>query len=87
VQTDARGAVFQLKDTFTNRGLAMNDDGTYKGNVVADMQIFVAQAIHEDIFPDDDPVLQTAVNTVGFSALLKSTISCCLNCSGFAFLR
>lgn len=41
----------------------MNSDGTYKGNVVADMQIFVAKAIHDGIIPDR-PALQTGKNQI-----------------------
>jgi len=44
--------------------MATDDEGYFKGNVVADMQIFVADAIHDGLFPEDDPVLQTAINTI-----------------------
>ena len=59
-----RGSIFQFKDTFTKKGMSMYEDGRYMGNVVADMQIFVAQAIHDGTFPDDHPILQTAQNTI-----------------------
>lgn len=70
VQNDARGAIFQMIDTLTGDGLALNTDegtnkGTYRSNPVADMQLFVAQAIHDGtLTPDSDPVLQTQVNTL-----------------------
>eukprot|EP00977_Amphora_coffeiformis_P029102 scaffold38788_cov221-Amphora_coffeaeformis.AAC.2 len=63
VQNDARGAVLQWVDTVDGKGLALHDDGTYKGNVVADMQIMVAKAIHEKVLTDSD-LLQTGVNTL-----------------------
>ena len=62
VQNDARGAVLQLVG-MDGTGIAMNDDGTYKGNVIADMQIMVAKAIHEGVL-QDKPLLQTGVNTI-----------------------
>lgn len=68
VQNDARGAVFQWVDTVTGKGIAMNDDGTYKGNVVADMQVMVAKAIHDGVLNDTD-ALQTGVNTIDTSVV------------------
>ena len=41
----------------------MSDDGRYKGNVVADMQIMVAKAIHDGVL-HDTPLLQTGKNTI-----------------------
>jgi len=69
LQNDARGSVFQMRDTFTGKGMAINDDYTYKGNVVSDMQIFVAQAILDGTLPSDDPVLQTGINTIAQSLI------------------
>ena len=66
VQNDVRGAVFQWVDTVTGKGIAMNEDGTYKGNVVADMQVMVTKAIHEGVLTDTD-LLQTGVNTIDAS--------------------
>lgn len=43
--------------------LAMNEDGTYRGNVVADMQIMVAKAIHDGFLTNTD-LLQTGINTI-----------------------
>ena len=62
VQNDARGAVLQLVD-FEGNNLAMAENGLYKGNVVADMQIMVAKAIHEGVLKDT-PLLQTGTNTI-----------------------
>jgi len=45
------------------RLISSYEDGTYKGNVVADMQIMVAKAILEGVL-DDDPFRQTAPNTI-----------------------
>jgi hypothetical protein len=63
VQNDARGAVLQFYDTVAKRGLAMNDDGTYKGNVLADAQIMVAKAIVDGVLTDD-PLRQIGTNTI-----------------------
>ena len=68
VQNDARGAVFQWVDTVTGKGIALNDDGTYKGNVVADMQIMVAKAIQDGVLTNTD-LLQTGVNTLAPSVV------------------
>ena len=65
---DVRGAVFQLVRSSDNAPIAINPDGTYKGNVVADMQIMVAKAINDGLI-SSTPQLQTAVNT------LSSTIT------------
>jgi len=53
----------QFVDSVTGEGIAMNSDGHYVGNVVSDMQIFVAQAIHDGILPDR-PAFQTAKNQI-----------------------
>lgn len=45
------------------RLISIFDDGSYKGNVVADMQIMVAKAILEGEL-EDDPLRQTAPNTI-----------------------
>ncbi|GFH61566.1 hypothetical protein CTEN210_18042 [Chaetoceros tenuissimus] len=64
VQNDARGAMLQLiKSTSEDKFLAINDDGTYKRNPVADMQIMTAAAIQQGLLVDD-PLLQTVVNTI-----------------------
>lgn len=64
VQNDARGAILQLiKSTSNDNLLAINNDGTYKRNPVADMQIMTASAIQQGLL-DDNPVLQTVVNTI-----------------------
>jgi hypothetical protein len=46
---DPRGAIFQTVKTFAtdNPYLAMDANGRYQGNVVADMQMMVAKAIHD----------------------------------------
>lgn len=38
-QNDARGAIFQLYDTFSGEGIAIDDEGKYVSNPVADMQL------------------------------------------------
>lgn len=63
IQNDARGSVFQTIDSIDYSPIAMNEDGTYKGNVVADMQIMVAKAIHDEVLVDTDD-LQTIHNTL-----------------------
>jgi hypothetical protein len=63
VMNDARGAVFQLVRSSDGAPIAMNDDGTYKGNVVADMQIMVAKAIIDGII-QSTPQLQTIVKSL-----------------------
>ena len=63
VQNDARGSVFQLTDSLDRSGIAVNDDKTYKGNVVADLQLMVAKAIHDEVLTDT-PALQTVHNTL-----------------------
>jgi hypothetical protein len=63
VMNDVRGAIFQLTNSSSGSGIAINNDGTYKGNIVADMQIMVAKAINDgDI--ENTPQLQTAVNSI-----------------------
>jgi len=70
VQNDVRGAVFQIIDTITGNGIAATKRGNgtyqYRSNVVADMQLFVARAIHEGIFDraGTPEALQTNVNTI-----------------------
>jgi len=63
VLNDARGAIFQFVNSIDNSPIAINNDGTYKGNVVADLQIMVAKAIKDD-FLADRPEAQTGVNTI-----------------------
>jgi hypothetical protein len=63
VLNDARGAIFQFVNSIDNSPIAINNDGTYKGNVVADLQIMVAKAIKDD-FLADRPKAQTGVNTI-----------------------
>ena len=50
-------------DTFTGDGIAMDVDGKYAGNPVANMQLFVAEAILDGTL-QNDPVLNTGVNTI-----------------------
>ena len=47
---DARGSVFQLVRSKDKAPIAINDDGTYKGNVVADMQIMVVKVIIDGVY-------------------------------------
>lgn len=61
---DPRGAIFQVVDAVDLRLISTYDDGTYKGNVVSDMQVMVAKAILDGILEDDNPLLQTAPNTI-----------------------
>lgn len=63
VITDVRGAVFQVIDPVDHSGISTYADGTYKGNVVADMQMMVAKAIFDGVLKDD-PLRQTAPNTI-----------------------
>lgn len=63
VVNDARGAVFQVVDVVDLSLISSFEDGTYKGNVVADLQIMVAKAIFEGVL-EDDPLRQTAPNTI-----------------------
>lgn len=63
VVNDARGAVFQLIRSSDNAPIAINEDGTYRGNIVADMQIMVAKAIMDGTI-QDSPQLQTVVNSL-----------------------
>ena len=64
VINDVRGAVFQVVDAVDMSLISSFEDGTYKGNVVADLQIMVAKAILEGILDDSDPLRQTAPNTI-----------------------
>lgn len=63
VMTDTRGAILQLIRSSDHAPIAINDDGTYMGNVVADMQIMVAKAIHDGVLKNQSP-LQTLVNSI-----------------------
>lgn len=64
VVNDARGSVFQfVSSTGDYHGISINEDGTYKGNVIADVQIMVAKAIHEGVL-QDTPLVQTVINTI-----------------------
>lgn len=60
---DARGAIFQVLDAVDDHLISTYEDGTYKGNPVADMQVMVAKAIKEGVL-EDDPLRQTAPNTI-----------------------
>ena len=64
---DVRGSILQLVSS-SGSGIAINTDGTYMGNVVADMQVMIAKAILDEIIPNT-PQLQT----VGVNSL-NSTI-------------
>lgn len=68
VQNDARGAIFQLVDTFSRNGIAMDSDGKYVSNPVADMQLFVAQEILEGNL-HNDYVLNTGINSISNTLL------------------
>ena len=64
VQNDARGAVLQfVKSTEPNGFLAINSDGTYRRNPVADMQMMTAHAIQIGVL-EHSSALQTIVNTI-----------------------
>jgi hypothetical protein len=63
VINDVRGAVFQVVDVVDMTLISSFEDGTYKGNVVADLQIMVAKAILEGVL-EDDPLRQTTPNTI-----------------------
>jgi len=63
VLNDARGAVFQFVNSIDSTPIAINRDGTYKGNVVADLQIMVAKAILDGDLANR-PQAQTGVNTI-----------------------
>jgi hypothetical protein len=88
VQNDVRGAVFQWIDIVNRTAMAINEDGTYRGNVVADMQLMVAKAIHEGVLGDStDHILPTAVNTIHPSVVkwaesLNATFSPLYRCNG-----
>lgn len=69
VMNDVRGAVFQMIRASDSGPIARNLDGTYKGNVVADMQIMVAKAVREGALTDE-PGAQIGPNTIG-SALIE----------------
>ena len=68
VQNDVRGAVLQFIDTVEQTGICVNhQDGTYKRNPLADMQIMVAHAVQRGIFNHTGVPghLQIATNTIG----------------------
>jgi hypothetical protein len=59
--------MLQFEKTFestTSRFLARNEDGTYKGNVVADAQIMVANAVLENKLNYSDKLQINAVNSI-----------------------
>jgi len=69
VQNDARGAIFQLFDTFSGIGIAMDmTTRKYVSNPVADMQLFVAQEIQAGTLSNDS-VLNTGVNSISSQIL------------------
>lgn len=63
IMNDARGAVFQFIRSMDNTPISRNKNGTYRGNVVADMQIMVAKAIQDGVLKNS-PLLQTTVNSI-----------------------
>jgi len=63
VLNDARGAVFQFVNSMDGSPIAIHSNGTYKGNVVADLQIMVAKAIQDKVLVDK-PEAQIGVNTI-----------------------
>jgi hypothetical protein len=64
VVTDPRGSVFQFVRSKDTAPISINTDGTYKGNIVADMQIMVAKAIRDGVL-ENKPELQTENNSIG----------------------
>ena len=66
IVNDARGSVFQTVKTFDSENpfLAMDANGRYQGNVVADMQMIVAQAILDGTLTDA-PSRQVGPNSIG----------------------
>jgi hypothetical protein len=60
---DARGSVLQFKRSLDGMLISLNEGGSYKGNVVADMQIMVASAIMDGTLPDS-PLHQTKLSTI-----------------------
>jgi hypothetical protein len=68
VQNDVRGAILQFVSSIDNKPLGINPDGTYRGNVVLDMQVMVAKAIKDGVLVDQ-PGLQTIVSTVSDSII------------------
>lgn len=70
VATDPRGSVFQFVRSTDEKNpppISLNPDGTYKRNVVADMQIMVAKDISNktNAFLEDKPELQTGNSNIG----------------------
>lgn len=63
IQNDVRGSIFQLVDTVDKGNMAIDEDGTYKGNVLSDMQIMVSKAIKAGVLVNSD-LLQTDVDTI-----------------------
>jgi hypothetical protein len=92
VANDARGAVFQfirLDENGNVMNIAMAEDGSYQGNVLADMQIMVAQAILDGTLPDDSALLPVATNTIGqaiidWAASISSPYEPAYRCGGDA---
>lgn len=87
VQNDARGAIFQLYDTFTGAGITLDDEtSVYVSNPVADMQLFVSQEIENGSLPTDNGVLQTSVNTLSSTlnewARLGTALDPSIRCNG-----
>jgi hypothetical protein len=68
VQTDARGSVFQFVRPYDGHPMSMYKNGTYKGNVVADMQIMVAKAIMDGIIVDA-PLHQMKANKINHTLI------------------
>ena len=64
VVTDARGSVLQFVRSSDNAPISINTDGTYKGNMVSDMQIMIAKAIRDGVLTDK-PELQSVNNNIG----------------------
>jgi hypothetical protein len=87
VVNDVRGSVFQfVSSRGDHHGISINADGTYKGNVIADVQVMVAKAVHEGIL-EDTPLAQTVINTIPPSMVQwassdSSTYSPMYRCNG-----
>jgi hypothetical protein len=66
-------AILQFEKTFessSSRHLAINEDGTYKGNVVADAQIMVANAALERNLTYTDELQISSVNSIELTIIL-----------------
>lgn len=87
VVNDARGSIFQFVSSRGDfHGISINADGTYKGNVIADLQVMVAKAIHEGVL-QNTPLAQTIINTippsmVEWASSSSSTYSPMYRCNG-----